>query len=205
MMSVWAAVTVDTYAGFLIDFAMNTGAAIVLAYGVYLPRYRRPDLAMAYVTLNVALFLVLTGLFQQQAALAIGAAFGLFAILSIVRLRSEESSYTEIAYFFGTLALAVINGLKLHNDLFTSFLSACLIATIFTVDHPRLSRRIARRRLLLDEVYADDELLVGEIERRIGGRVLWFSVDDVDYVREITRITVQFAPSHAQASRAAGA
>src|SRR4051812_47579184 len=92
-------------------------AIAVLAYVVYFRRHRRRDLLMAYVCFNVALFAVVTALTSVPAAgngsagLALG--LGLLGALSIIRLRSEELSFSEVAYFFSSLALAVANGVGL--------------------------------------------------------------------------------------------
>src|SRR5256714_15532638 len=101
------------WAGLTIDLV----AIVVLAYAVYFRRHRRRDLLMAYVCFNVALFAVVTALTSVPASsngstgLALG--LGLLGALSIIRLRSEELSFAEVAYFFSALALAVANGVGL--------------------------------------------------------------------------------------------
>jgi len=80
---------------------VNLVCIIVIAFGVYYRRHRRADLALAYVALNVSLFCVAV-LIVNQMKIGVAFGFGLFAILSIIRLRSEPIAPEEGAYYFWT-------------------------------------------------------------------------------------------------------
>src|ERR671926_356648 len=77
---------------------------------------RRPrrGLFMVFAAFNVGLFVVLVVITPQHVGPAIG--FGLFAMLSIVRLRSEPLANADLAYFFCALVLALANGLRLDDE-----------------------------------------------------------------------------------------
>src|SRR3954452_9093616 len=77
---------------------------------------RRPrrGLFMVYAAFNVGLFAVLVVITHKHLGPAIG--FGLFAMLSIVRLRSEPFGNADLAYFFCALVLALANGLRLNDQ-----------------------------------------------------------------------------------------
>src|SRR3982751_3954767 len=76
---------------------------------------RRPrrGLFMVYASFNLGLFVVLAVITNKHLGPAIG--FGLFAMLSIVRLRSEPFGNADLAYFFCALVLALANGLRLDD------------------------------------------------------------------------------------------
>ena len=71
----------------------------LMILGIYFRNYRRRDLAAVFITANLGLFSVLTVLATSTLSAAVG--FGLFGVLSIIRLRSREFEHIEIAYFFG--------------------------------------------------------------------------------------------------------
>src|SRR4051812_17124352 len=153
---------------------------------------RRPrrGLFMVYSAFNVGLFGVLTVISDKHVGPAIG--FGLFAMLSVVRLRSEPFGNADLAYFFCALALALVNGLRLDDPALSVALDALILLALFLVDHPTLYRRTARQRVTLDEVVTGEDALRAAIERRLGVEVVEVTVEETDFVREVTRVSVRY-------------
>jgi hypothetical protein len=182
------------WAGLTIDLV----AIAVLAYAVYFRRHRRRDLLMAYVCFNVALFAVVTALTSVpssgngSAGLALG--LGLLGALSIIRLRSEELSFAEVAYFFSSLALALANGIGLGKPAHSAVLSAVVVGAMYTMDHLEPHRKLERMAIELDEVYSDEVSLRAELERRIGTEVVAVSIKQINYVRETMLLGVDYLP-----------
>jgi uncharacterized membrane protein YhiD involved in acid resistance len=182
------------WAGLGIDLA----AVVFLAYVVYFRRHQRRDLLMAYVCFNVALFAVVTALTSLPASangsagLALG--LGLLGALSIIRLRSEELSFTEVAYFFSALALAIANGVGLGKPAHSAVISVVVVATMYAMDHLEPHRKMEHMMIVLDEVYGDDLTLRAELERRIGTEIVGVTIKQVDYVRETMRLGVDYFP-----------
>ena len=178
------------YLDYLIDLGMDLAAIFVLAYVLYYRRHRRSDLLLAYVALNVGLFVAISLLTTVRVDIALG--FGLFAILSIIRLRSNTVTQEEVAYYFITLVLGLVNGLRMEDRWMAGLLNAVLIATMLVVDSRQLRARSQRRIITLDVVHDDDVALVADLERRLGGRVVRHQVDEVDYVRDTMIVDVRY-------------
>jgi uncharacterized membrane protein YhiD involved in acid resistance len=182
------------WAGLTIDLV----AIVVLAYAVYFRRHRRRDLLMAYVCFNVALFVVVTALTSVPASgnastgLALG--LGLLGALSIIRLRSEELSFAEVAYFFSALAIALANGVGLGQPAHSAVVSAVVVAVMYAMDHLEPNRKLEQMTVELDEVYSDDLSLRAELQRRIGSEVVAVSIKQIDYVRETMQLGVAYLP-----------
>jgi hypothetical protein len=183
---------------FLFGLTIDLVAIVVLAYAVYFRRHRRRDLLMAYVCFNVALFVVVTALTSVPTSgngstgLALG--LGLLGALSIIRLRSEELSFAEVAYFFSSLALAVANGVGIGQPEHSAVVSAVVVAVMYAMDHLEPHRKLERMTIELDEVYSDDVSLRAELERRIGSEVVSVSIKGIDYVRETMQLGVDYRP-----------
>jgi hypothetical protein len=101
------------YADYAIDLVVDISAIFLLAYVLYFRRRRRADLLLAYVTLNIGIFVTVSLLTTAKVDIALG--FGLFAILSIIRLRSSAVTQQEVAYYFVALVLGLVNGLDLDD------------------------------------------------------------------------------------------
>ena len=101
------------YADYAIDLGVDLLAIFLLAYVLYFRRHRRADLLLAYVALNIGIFVAMSLLSTVRVDIALG--FGLFAILSIIRLRSSAVTQQEVAYYFVALVLGLVNGLDLDD------------------------------------------------------------------------------------------
>jgi hypothetical protein len=181
------------YASLLLSLFVDLCALGVLSLLVARRRPRR-GLFMVYGTFNLGLFVVLTVISARHVGPAIG--FGLFAMLSIVRLRSEPIGNAELAYFFCALVLALVNGLPVKDEPLIIGLNVLVLLTVGFVDHPVLYRRTARQRVVLDTVLSSPSDLRAELERRLGVEVVEVTVEEVDFVREITRVTVRHFQPH---------
>jgi hypothetical protein len=191
-MSVVAAVAPLQWGDVLVRLGVDLAAIAVLAYGVYFRRHGRRDLFVIYAMFNVGLFLALV--VMVVGGVGVGVGFGLFAVLSIVRLRSEPFSNVELGYFFVALVVALVCGLDLGSALIAVGLSVIAVAAAAIVDHPRLLRPTTRTELVLEVMFADEEALRRHVEERLNADVTELSVLELDYVREITRVAARYVP-----------
>ncbi|GAA2759877.1 DUF4956 domain-containing protein [Actinopolymorpha rutila] len=189
MRNLWTALIADNlWTALIADLV----AISILAYFVYFRRYYRRDLLLAYIALNVGVLVVTTLLASAGAATGLGLGFGLFGILSIVRLRSDSITQEEVAYYFISLALGLINGLHTGRVWFTPALSATLLAVMYVADHPRLLVRTRRQTVTLDAAYPDPGRLYAVLEQLLAGKVKHCVVRELDLVRDITVVDVRF-------------
>ena len=178
------------YAEYAIDLGVDVAAIFLLAYALYFRRHRRADLLLAYIALNIGIFVAVSLLSTARVDIALG--FGLFAILSIIRLRSSAVTQQEVAYYFVALVMGLVNGLNLDDRRLVVLINVLLLVTMLVVDSRRLRERARRMDVTLDVVHADDAALVADLERRLGGRVLHHEVNDVDYVRQTMLVDVRY-------------
>jgi hypothetical protein len=169
-------------------------AIFLLAYVIYFRRHERRDLLTAYVCFNVGLFAVVTAMAAGGEIVSIGLGLGLFGALSIIRLRSEEISYVEVAYFFAALALGIVNAIHPGSLPFTAALNGVVLGAIFAMDRLEPQRGVRRLTLVLDEIRTDDAGLRAELERRLGFVVVEAALVAVDYVRETMTVDVRYVP-----------
>jgi Domain of unknown function (DUF4956) len=191
------------YADYAIDLAVDLAAIFFMAYVLYFRRHRRADLLLAYVTLNIGIFVAMSLLNLVRVDIALG--FGLFAILSIIRLRSSTVTQQEVAYYFVALVMGLVNGMNLADRWLVAGVNVLLLLTMLIVDSRPLRDRARRMEITLDTVHADDAALVADLERRLGGRVIHHVVNEVDYVRDTMNVDVRYRveppakPDHNQA------
>jgi len=184
------------------DLVLNLVAVTVLVYGVYFRRHRRRDLVLGYIAFNICLFAVSLAL-GSSSPLNVGVGFGLFAVLSIVRLRSDEATQAEIGYTMVALVLGLLNGLPGLQFEIKVLFSVLLVSTMFVADHPAVlpPERHQRFRVTLDLIETDHVALRTELEARYGGQVKHLHILDIDHVRETMRIDVRLRSDARVATR----
>ncbi|MEU5426672.1 DUF4956 domain-containing protein [Streptomyces olivoreticuli] len=196
----------DSFRHLAAHLGLDLVAVCLLTFAVYYPRHRRRDLVPAYLALNVALFTVVAALAEMSGAGGTALGFGLFGVLSIIRLRSDSVQHEEVAYYFTTLVLGLLCGLPHLAFGLTAGLSAVLLLVIYVADHPRLLARTRRAVVTLDAVHSDPAALRADLARRLGEPLNW-TVMEVDFVRDLTVVDVRYREPEqgAGARRAASA
>jgi hypothetical protein len=184
---------VPAYGDVLPRLGLDLVAIAALVYGLFYRRHKRMDLVVVYALFNIGLFLALLVIAGGEVSMGVG--FGLFAVLSIVRLRSEPFSNRELAYFFVALVLALVCAIDLGNLAFAGMLAGVALLAAWAIDHPRLSKPTRRVEVMLELVFSDDDALRRHLEERLNAIVREFSVLEIDYVRETTRVEVRYIPA----------
>ena len=155
--------------------------------------HARRDLMTVFSLFNLGLVVVLTVISTSASATAIG--FGLFAMLSIIRLRSEPFGNNELGYFFVVLVLALINGVADTHLAFTALLDGIVLLAVVVVGHSwNPAPAVQKREITLDVIHDNDAALRADLEHRLGLRIIDMAIAEIDYVREVTRLTISFMP-----------
>jgi hypothetical protein len=114
-------------------------AIFVMTYVLYFRRHWRADLLLSYVALNIGIFVTMSLLTQVRLDIAVG--FGLFAILSIIRLRSSAVTQQEVAYYFIALVLGLVNGMGVPDRGLVVGMNVVLLLALLAIDTRHLRNR----------------------------------------------------------------
>lgn len=178
----------------LIRFVVNISAMMVLIFGLYYRRYRDKELVTAASLFNVFAFGVLTVLSSVEFSLAAG--FGLFAILALFTLRSEQISKVEITYFFGSIAIAVICSIHGTELAFVGVIVSLVLLGAWALDHPRILKSADGVKITLDKidthVLSDPEAMRKDLSTRLGVDVMSYQITALDFINDMARINVFF-------------
>jgi len=161
-----------------------------LLLGIFFRNHHRPDLVSVYFACNIGLFSVLTVLSFSPLSSAVG--FALFGVLSIIRLRSFEFEHHEIAYFFISLAGALLSAIDATSITLPSILCAILIVGIFLVDSRRFSSSTHTSLIILDSVVTDPAAVRTKLTELLNAEILNYSVKAVNTLQETTTISVVY-------------
>jgi hypothetical protein len=175
----------------LLFIAIDLIAVGILTFGLYFPRHHRRDLVVAFLGMNVGVLAV--SLVLASSTIGAGVGLGLFGVLSIIRLRSDEIAQHEVAYYFSSLALGLLAGLAGSFDWLTIGLMLLIVVVMFIGDHPGLFRRYRQQTVVVDTAFTDEVALVEHLSGVLGGaRVRSAQVRQLDLVNDTTLVDVRY-------------
>ena len=182
------------YSELLGRYAFDVAAMSVLIFVLYYPRYRHKETAIAAALLNIFIFAVLVVLSSMEFSLT--AVFGLFAILAMFTLRSEPIGKTDMAYFFGSISIAVISAIEGTSLMFITLLTLSVLLGVYIIDHPKILKSVSQMTVKIDAVperfMAEPEAFKEILSQRLGVEILSYRVLDVCYITEVIRAEVDF-------------
>ena len=169
----------------LMRLSFDAVAIGILAFALYYRRHGRSDLAVLLCLFNLGVFLAVIVIVGGE--FGVSAGLGLFAVLSVMRMRSETFSARELGYLFTALAVAIVCAVDVGGLAFPLALSAAALGAVAVLDHPRLMRSTRTMNVTVELVFADHDALRRHLEERLNVVIADVRVVEVDYVREVTR------------------
>lgn len=188
------AFSLDPLLGLLSRFGIDLVALLLLVFGMYYRRYHDKELVTAAALVNVSVFAVLAVLSAVDFSIAAG--FGLFAILALFTLRSEQISKTQIAYFFAGIAIAVICSIQGTTLPFVIVIVTLVLLGTYVLDHPRVLRSVDRVRITFDKIdtdgLADAPAMRAALAQRLSVDVMYYQIISFDYVNDTATLNVYY-------------
>ena len=166
----------------------------LLVLVLYYPRHHDKELVTTATMFNFAVFAVLTILAEVEFGLAAG--FGLFAVLALFRLRSEQFSKVDMSYFFGAVAIGVICSIQGTTLAVVAATVVLVLVGAWALDHPRVLHSITGIKITLDRidpyVLSDTGRMRTELGKQLGVDVVYYEIKSLDYVRDMAAINVYY-------------
>jgi hypothetical protein len=167
-------------------------AAVGVLVALFLVRHNRRELVVAFLGVNVAVLAVTATLATSTVGAGLG--LGLFGVLSIIRLRSQELAHHEIAYYFAALAVGLLCGLATSPTWLHLALLVGLLGALWLGDHPRVTPPVRQQELLLDRAFTDERGLIAHLEGLLGAEILTTAVRRTDLVNDTTLVDIRYRP-----------
>ena len=176
---------------FLVSLGADILAVFFIAYLFYYRRYRNRQMMVAIAMINFCMF-ALSGALTSF-TLSIGAGFALFAVISIIRLRSETAGWMEMTYLLVSLSIGLVLGLPGFSLFEEIVYAALLIIALFVLDFPGFlgSRNEQKLSLTLDTTDLGGDLKAN-VEEILGRKVLAVTVKSVTVNPPTTKVDVRF-------------
>lgn len=182
----------------------NLAVALLIVRLIYYPTTQDKQYVLTFVTFSTVTYFVLGLLTSVD--LSIGVGFGLFAIFSVLRYRTDTISAREMTYLFVLIALAVMNSVLATQSDYARMLAsnAVVVLVMFVLErewgfHFEASKQIHYDKVELVVPSRKDELLA-DLRARTGLPVRHVAVGRIDMVRDTAELTLFFDDREQQAA-----
>lgn len=125
-----------------------------------------------------------------------GAAFGLFAVFSIMRYRSEDISIKDLTYLFLVIAIGLITAVSKGGWDELSLINAIIIIVTLLLETNLLMKRELGKSVSYENIEMikpeNHEKLLEDLRTRTGLNIHRFSITKIDFLRDRATIRVYY-------------
>jgi hypothetical protein len=178
---------------FFISLGLNIATILLIILLIYYPNYKKMDYIFTFIMFNLIIFLLTFVL--KYVKLSMGAAFGMFAVFSMLRYRTAGLGIRDMTYLFIFIAIGLISAIQLDPYKLAIIQGIILVGTyildgsfIFKKEHCR-SIQYENIELIKPE---KKEELIQDISNRTGLKVHRITIGRVDFLRDTARIKIYY-------------
>ena len=162
-------------------------------------RRSRHQYVFTFFVFNILIYFI-SGLLRDV-QLTLGFGFGLLAVFSVLRYRTEPLPMREATFLFAAISVPFINQLFMSTRISLGELvivNAFIIVALWVLDRGWGVRYEEERRVLYEKIelikpekHAE---LLEDLRARTGLDVKRFEVNEINFMRDMARITIFFDP-----------
>lgn len=175
-------------------YVLNLIFAFILIRGIYYTNYKRSDLFLTFFSFNSIIFFV--SFMLNKVELSTGAAFGLFAVFSILRYRTEGISAKDMTYLFLNIAIGLLTAVSTGSILDITLICALILFIIFILESSFIIQKESAKVIHYDDIKliheAQKELLLNDLKQRTGLEVKRFIINEIDFLKDCCTITIYY-------------
>ncbi|MGL4631222.1 MAG: DUF4956 domain-containing protein [Leadbetterella sp.] len=179
---------------FLSRFLVNFIAVFILVRGIYFTNYRKTELFLTFFSFNIIVFL-LTNLLNKT-EMSMGAAFGLFAIFSMLRYRTEGISAKDMTYLFMVIALGLITAISKGSWDDLTIMCGILLVFVYILESGIFMKRESTKTMIYDKIdlISPDKKseLLADINQRTGLTVHQVEIQNYDFLKDSVLLTIYY-------------
>ena len=182
---------------FLLGFLVNFVVGLIIVRFIYYPRTKDKRFVFTYLTFSTVIYFVVS--LMANITIGIGVGFGLFAIIRIVRYRTEPMPVREMTYLFVLMSLPVMNSSGMLQTAWPQLIiaNAVIILVLWLLEKEwgfeyQLPRHVVYEKIELIQPSRQVEM-VADLEARTGRKVERVEVGKIDFLKDTADLRVYFA------------
>ena len=181
---------------FVSRFFVNLFSLLVLCYACYYRVSKNSTVAGSFILFGVGVFIITYLLHGVDMSMEF--AFGLFAVFTMLRYRTESISIKEMTYLFLVTAIALLTSVGQMSllDLMTLNGVICLLA--FVIDSSIMGKRYLSQSVCYERIEnitpENRGKLIDDLRTRTGLQVEVVEIEHIDFLRDTAQLTIRYVP-----------
>ncbi|MRS02817.1 DUF4956 domain-containing protein [bacterium] len=186
----------DEMVTFLVGFVLNFLAALVLVRFIYYPSTHDKRYVFTFLAFNTIIFLVVSMLSKLEVGIGVG--FGLFAVFSILRYRTDPIPVREMTYLFVIAALPVMNSAALSGGIWPQIIVAniAVLVLLMVLEKGWGFRYEGYKRITYEKIeliHPDHRAeLISDLENRTGIKIKRINIGKINFLRDTVDLKVYY-------------
>lgn len=181
---------------FALGAVINLVVALIIVRFIYYPVTQDKTYVFTFLAFSTVIYFVLS--MMTSTTLSMGVGFGLFAIFSVLRYRTDEMPIREMTYLFIVIALPVMNSVMISDTGMSWLLVAngAIVALLFVLEKGWGFHFSGSKRVIYDRVEligpAERDRLLADLSERTGLPVIRVDVRRIDLLHDTAELTIYY-------------
>jgi len=179
---------------FFVRLAIDFISVFILIRFIYYPIYKNREFFFTFFIFNLIIFLITFLL--NKVDMSMGAAFGLFAVFSMLRYRTEGISMKDMTYLFLVIAMGLITAVSKGNWDELSLLNLIIIVFTYLLESNLLLKKETAKNVQYENIEMIKSehraALITDLETRLGVKINRISIGKIDFLKDTAVIRVYY-------------
>jgi hypothetical protein len=179
---------------FFIRLCIDFISVFILIRFIYYREYKNRENFFTLFIFNLIIFLITFIL--NKSDMSMGAAFGLFAVFSMLKYRTEGITTKEMTYLFLVIAMGLITALSKGSWLELSLINAIILVFTFVLESQILMKKEVSKNIQYENIEMikpeHREELTADLERRMGIKINRIAIGKVDFLKDTAIVRIYY-------------
>lgn len=173
----------------------------VLMRLIYYPLYKQSEFFFMFVIFNIIIFFI--SFLLNKVDLSMGAAFGLFAVFSMLRYRTESISIKDMTYLFLCIAIGLVTAVTKIKDtpdaqeyLFIAGLNTAILLITYVLESNNIIKKETTKLIMYENIELIQshrrEELIADLKTRTGLNVHRISIQRINFLKDSALIKIYY-------------
>jgi hypothetical protein len=171
---------------FYARLAINIISILILIRLIHYPSYRNIELYFTFFIFNFIIFLL--AYLLNTVEMGIGAAFGLFAVFSMLRYRTENISAKDMTYLFIAIAIGLITAISKSSAIELTILNGLILFVTFIVEGNIFLKKEFSKSVQYENIeminQENHDALIHDLRKRTGLNIHRITIGKVDFLKD---------------------
>ena len=175
-------------------YLLNLFTVFILFRFIYFKNYKKTDLFLTFFGFNSIIFFI--SFMLNKVEISTGAGFGLFAVFSVLRYRTEGIGAKDMTYLFLSISIGLLTAIGPSNGIEISLFCFLIIALTYILENSLWGKKEVSKTIIFDSLdyinQSKQSELMKELKSKIGIEIHRLSVDNIDYLKDSCTITIYY-------------